>query len=609
MIGRTNRNRIRDRLLVLIVKRSNPAARLVWVGGTLLFLLACLAIFAPALSPYDPVESSGIGDQPPSGAHVLGTDDVGHDIFTQLAYGSRISLVVGVTSASIAIVIGLIVAMAAGYLRGATDNALMRLVDLVLAFPFLPLVLVLSTFLGRGLETTVLVIASVLWAHPARVLRSQVLKLRELAHVESARAMGGSHVHVLRCHILPRLAPLAIAQFVQAANVAVLIEASLAFLGLGDPNEVSWGTMLFFANSHSAFLTNAWVWWALPPGLALTAAIVGIAFVGFAVEVWADPRLAGDDNNLSTSRRRIIRRRKRTSQPAVVAAAQRSDSADSVLRVEDLVVGYQGRGRSFATAVDDVSFSIEPGKVVALVGESGSGKTTVAMSLVRMIRPPGLISEGRVLLKGRDILQLGPAEMRAVRGRQIGLVPQNALNSLNPARTVLSQVIEATELTRSRAAARARATELLELVGVAAARHRAFPHQLSGGMRQRVALAIGLANSPELLVADEPITGLDTIVQAQVLRLLLDLRATLGTAMLIVTHDLTAVSQVADEVLVMHNGRIVERGHTEQVLTRPRDPYTRLLIRSRPSLHATPGRPTISSNGRTAVQGSWIGND
>ena len=609
MIGRTNRNRIRDRLLVLIVKRSNPAARLVWVGGTLLFLLACLAIFAPALSPYDPVESSGIGGQPPSGAHVLGTDDVGHDIFTQLAYGSRISLVVGVTSASIAIVIGLIVAMAAGYLRGATDNALMRLVDLVLAFPFLPLVLVLSTFLGRGLETTVLVIASVLWAHPARVLRSQVLKLRELAHVESARAMGGSHVHVLRCHILPRLAPLAIAQFVQAANAAVLIEASLAFLGLGDPNEVSWGTMLFFANSHSAFLTNAWVWWALPPGLALTAAIVGIAFVGFAVEVWADPRLAGDDNNLSTSRRRIIRRRKRTSQPAVVAAAQRSDSADSVLRVEDLVVGYQGRGRSFATAVDDVSFSIEPGKVVALVGESGSGKTTVAMSLVRMIRPPGLIREGRVLLKGRDILQLGPAEMRAVRGRQIGLVPQNALNSLNPARTVLSQVIEATELTRSRAAARARATELLELVGVAAARHQAFPHQLSGGMRQRVALAIGLANSPELLVADEPITGLDTIVQAQVLRLLLDLRATLGTAMLIVTHDLTAVSQVADEVLVMHNGRIVERGHTEQVLTRPRDPYTRLLIRSRPSLDATPGRPTISSNGHTAVRGSWIGND
>jgi ABC-type glutathione transport system ATPase component len=215
--------------------------------------------------------------------------------------------------------------------------------------------------------------------------------------------------------------------------------------------------------------------------------------------------------------------------------------------------------------------------------------------LLRLVRPPGHIEGGRILLNGQDLLRLGDAEMREARGRRISLVPQNAMNSLNPARTVLSQVSEATELTMQRPAAVARAAELLEMVGLAATHHRSYPHQLSGGMRQRVALAMALANSPDLLVADEPVTGLDVIVQAHVLRLLLELRATLRLSMLVVTHDLTAVSQLADEVLVMYAGDIVERGPVEQVLARPRHAYTRLLLRARPTVDGV-RQPALQSS-------------
>jgi len=190
-----------------------------------------------------------------------------------------VSLLIALVAALVGTTIGLLVALCAGYFRGRVDALLMRIVDLMLGFPFLVLVIVLSAFFGRGLVTTILVIGAVIWARPARVLRSQVLKACEAGHVLAARSMGSSAVRVIVWHLLPRVTPLAAAQFVRAANIAVLLEASLAFLGLGDPVRVTWGTILHFANARNAFLTDAWPWWVLPPGLALTAAVVGFAFV------------------------------------------------------------------------------------------------------------------------------------------------------------------------------------------------------------------------------------------------------------------------------------------------------------------------------------------
>jgi peptide/nickel transport system permease protein len=555
-----------------------------------LIVLVVMAVFAPLIANHPPTGTTGRPFAPPGASHLLGTDDTGQDLFAQLLFGARSSLLIATLAAALAIGVGFTVALLAGYYRGGIESALMRLVDLMLAFPFFVLVIVLAAFFGRGLLTTTLVIAAVIWARPARVLRSQVIKIRELDHVVAARAMGLPGLRIIGRHLLPRVAPLAAAQFVRAANVAVMIEASLAFLGLGDPGRISWGTTLYFAQARNAVLTDAWVWWILPPGLALTVAIIGFAFVGFAIEEWADPRL-------STAAVRRLPRRRRSP-----AACPAPPPGAPVLEVRDLHVTYTTASGP-VRAVDGVSLEVSRGRVVGVVGESGSGKTTLAMAVLGLLRGSGRVTAGSVTLNGRDLGLPRRGRIAGARGREVALVPQNAMNVLDPAYTVLAQVVEACLLTRERAAAVSRAHELLELVGIAPARHKAFPHELSGGMRQRAVIAMALANEPSLLICDEPITGLDVVTQARILRLLLQLRERFGVAILVISHDVPVLSRITDELAVMYGGRIVEAGPTGPVTADPSHPYTRLLLGSFPSLRG-PRRPLASVRVDDAVDAS-----
>jgi peptide/nickel transport system permease protein len=535
------------------------------LGGTIF-----VAAFAPLFTPYSPTETAGTPFGRPSSTHPLGTNDVGQDLLSQLLFGTRLSLVIALSAAAIAVVLGLSVAVVAGYYRGLAETVLMRLVDLMLGFPFLMLVIVLAAFFGRGLGTTIGVLATVLWARPARVLRSQVLKLRELDHVMAARAMGASGWWVIARHIVPRIAPLAAAQFVRVSNIAVMLEASLSFLGLGDPSRISWGTMLYFANARSAFLTDAWKWWILPPGLALTIVILGLAFLGYAVEEWADPRLRRPAP-------RPVRRRAKPADPPDAASAP-------ALRVEGLVIDYRMPGSS-VRAVDDVDLIVERGRIVGLVGESGSGKTTIALTVAGVLRPPGKVVEGHMWLAGHDLGRPARPAVAPFRGRTVALVPQAAMNALNPAYPVLAQVAEAARLVRGDQEATARAHDLLERVGIERSRHGAFPHELSGGMRQRAVIAMALVNDPALLVADEPASGLDVVTRAQVLKLLVSLRDEFKVGILLVSHDLPTVSRLADDLAVMYAGRIVERGAAATVSSNPQHPYTRALFSAFPSLY------------------------
>jgi oligopeptide/dipeptide ABC transporter ATP-binding protein len=556
-------------------RRRSPARVLGMVGAVIVVTLVLVAIFAPVLARHRPNVASGLPYRHPSRAHPLGTDDVGHDLFSQLLYGARISLTIGVLSAVVATLLGLAVALLAGYYRGVAETVLMRIVDLTLSFPFLVLVIVLAAFFGRGLITTVVVIAAVLWARPARVLRSQVIKVREFQHVTAAKAMGASSARVLGQHVLPRVAPLAAAQFVRAANVSVLIEASLSFLGLGDANRVSWGTMLYFASARNAFLTDAWLWWIVPPGLALTTAVVGFAFMGYAVEEWADPRLA------RAPVRRAPRRpaKKRPVAPEMTKVA----TGVPVLAVRRLSVHYRTPAGP-SRAVDDVDLTVAHRRITGLVGESGSGKSTMAAAILGLARPPAKITSGEILLEGNDLRLLRRSEMIALRGRRIALIPQSAMNALNPSYPIHRQVAEAAAQTRPPVEAGRKASELLELVGIPVGRHRSFPHELSGGMRQRVIIGMSIANDPSLLVADEPVTGLDVVTQAKILRLLLDLQTRLGLAMLLISHDLPLVARVANDLAVMYGGKIVEAGPSAAVTGDPGHPYTRELLQAFPSL-------------------------
>ena len=266
-------------------------AKLGRIGATILVLFVIAAVFAPVFAPHDPTVRTAEPFAAPSLAHPLGANDVGQDILSELLFASRLSLTVGIVTACLATVLGVTIGVVSGYLRGPVDGVLMRGVDVILSLPFLPLMIVLAAFLGQNTTNLILVIGLLIWARPARLLRSQVLSVRESGHVQAARAMGATHSYIMIRHILPRITPLVAAQFVRTANVSIMLEASLAFLGLSDPFQKSWGAILFYANARSAFLTDAWLWWVLPPGLCIAAVVVSFAFLGFAIEERVDPRL------------------------------------------------------------------------------------------------------------------------------------------------------------------------------------------------------------------------------------------------------------------------------------------------------------------------------
>jgi peptide/nickel transport system ATP-binding protein len=258
-------------------------------------------------------------------------------------------------------------------------------------------------------------------------------------------------------------------------------------------------------------------------------------------------------------------------------------SDPNLLDVRDLSVAFGDR-----TVVDRVSLQIAPGETLGVVGESGSGKSVTAFSILRLLQPPGQITGGQVLFEGRDLLALSESDMRAVRGARISLIFQEPMTALNPVMRIGAHIAEALTVhgMASRADARLRAIELLEAVRIpdAARRVRDYPHQLSGGMRQRVMIAIALACRPPLVIADEPTTALDVTIQAQVLDLLRDLRSRFNLSLLLITHDFGVIAEMADRVSVMFKGRVVEEGLVRQILRAPQHEYTQALLSAVPGM-------------------------
>jgi oligopeptide/dipeptide ABC transporter ATP-binding protein len=261
-------------------------------------------------------------------------------------------------------------------------------------------------------------------------------------------------------------------------------------------------------------------------------------------------------------------------------------------------------------AVDGVDFTLRAGRTLGIVGESGSGKTVSALSIMRLVEPPGRIQDGSsAVFDGRDLMSLGERELESIRGAEISMVFQEPMTSLNPVYTVGDQIAESVRIHRGLKgrAARERALEMLQLVGIPEASRRLddYPHQLSGGMRQRVMIAMALACDPKLIIADEPTTALDVTIQAQILELLADLRERLGMAILLITHDLGVVAEMCDDVVVMYAGRVVERGPVGDVFTTPQHPYTEALLQSIPMLGMTQAEPLRVIRGSVPSPLDW----
>ena len=533
---------------------DEPALRGVQKAGLLLLAtLLALVIVGPWLLPYPPDETVCDGFARPSPAHPLGCNDVGQDLLAGILIGGRVSLAVGLVTATVATTIATILAIASAWRGGLWDVIAMRLVDAVMALPFLPLVIVLSAFFGASVMVQIAVLCLVLWTQPVRELRAQAQALRAADYTDAARAMGGSSWHICTRHVLPELAPLIVPQFVRIAHAAILTESALSFLGLGDPTAKSWGTILFHANARTAFLTDAWLWWVLPPGLLIAASVVALALIGLGV---VDRH--ADGTVVAT--------------PRTGAARERATEAD--LEAASLPDAYGGQ-----PAVAGVSLSVTRGETLGLVGESGSGKSTLAMAILRLMPPAAEIREGSIWLGTEDIAALPPAALRAMRGRRIALVPQAAMAALNPVQTVGVQIAEAARV-HGIADAPGRAKALMAEVNLPAERISAYPHELSGGQRQRVAIAMALAADPDVLIADEPTTGLDVLVQKAIMDRLATLSDARGLAVLLVTHDLPMIARRASRLAVLKDGRLVDEGAPRVLATAPRHPHTEALFAS-----------------------------
>jgi len=255
-----------------------------WLGMFALTLLLALAIFPNKIAPYDSTERVALPLQRPTAENILGTNDIGQDLFSELIAGTRASLFTGLIVSFISVLAGTLVGLASGYLGGWPDSLLMRLTDLILVMPFLPLVILLSVYLGPSQRNVIMVLALFFWAGPARLVRAQVLRLREDTYIEAARALGANPLQIMLGHLWSGVRPLVLAQIVLVASASILAESSLSFLGLGDPSGKSWGTMLYFARASGAFLSDAWKWWVLPTGLMITLTVLSLGLIGYSLE-------------------------------------------------------------------------------------------------------------------------------------------------------------------------------------------------------------------------------------------------------------------------------------------------------------------------------------
>ncbi|MCV0393905.1 MAG: dipeptide/oligopeptide/nickel ABC transporter permease/ATP-binding protein [Rhizobiaceae bacterium] len=555
--------------------------RLALAGMCVLAVLVLIALAAPILPLPDPdaTEPANRLLLPMSVGHLLGTDALGRDILSRLVWGMRVSLAVGISATLVAALLGSAIGLAAGYAGGWTDSILMRGIDMVMAFPYILLALAIVAVLGPGLVNALYAIAVVNIPFFARNIRGVTLGLARREFVDAARLSGKSNLRIVTGEILPNVMPVIVVTMSTTVGWMILETAGLSFLGLGaQPPQADLGSML---GEGRKILFNA-PHVSIAPGLLIFVLVMSINLVGDGVRDALDPRLRSGALSRPSARTAI----RRTGAPA-------PRERDAALDVVGLRTEFDIGGRVHR-AVGGVDLALRGGECLGLVGESGSGKSVTAMSVMGLVpTPPGRIAAGAARMDGEDLFALPDERIRQLRGAAVAYVFQDPLSSLHPLHRVGDQIVEAVRAHRplSRRQARDRAAALLALVRIPNPRARldAYPHELSGGMRQRVCIAMALANEPAILIADEPTTALDVTVQARILSLMRGLQDEGGTAVLFITHDFGVVSAICDQVAVMYAGRIVETGATDAVIAAPAHPYTRGLIDCVPVL-GEPGR-------------------
>lgn len=557
--------------------RKAFARPVVWGSLSWLVGISVACALAPVLALSDPLDQDlANAFSGPSALHWLGTDELGRDLWSRLLHGGGGLLLTALIPLAVSLLIGVPGGMIAGYLSGRVDAAASFVIDILFALPGLVVVLAIAAVTDNNMVMMAIAFGVLTSGAVFRVVRGATAAARDLPYVDAALVSRLSRPRILARHILPNVTgPLVVQAFVQYSGTFLFL-TSLSFLGLGfSPETPSWGQLTLNAAQNA----DQHPWLLVPVGVALTATVLALNLVGNtlleAVSGHRRPSQLPDP------------RRPMPDRPADAVAAP-APSSDAVLTVDRLQVCFPEQDGGERAVVRGVSFELRRGEVFGLVGESGSGKTTTALSVLGLVPPPGRVTAGRVLLDGADLLRLEQARLRKVRGSRIGLVSQEPMAALDPSFTIGSQVGELVALHRGvrRREARRIALSLLARVGLPdpATVARRYPHQLSGGIAQRVAIALALSGEPDVLVADEPTAALDVTVQQEIIDLLLNLREESSLTLLLVTHDLGVVADICDRVAVMSDGHLVEEGSVEAVLLSPTAEYTRTLVEATPRL-------------------------
>lgn len=541
-----------------------------------LTLVILVAIVGPLLAPHDPETASALDVLAPASAdHLLGTDSAGRDVLSRLLYATRFSIAGAVLALVVAAVLGVTSGLIAGYYKKWFEGVSDWVVGLIQALPGIVVLLAARAVVGPSMWISMAIFGVLLSPAFYRLVYATVSAVRDELYVDAARVSGLSNGRIIARHILTVVRGPALVQAAFVTGVAIAIQAGLEFLGLGDLSLATWGGMLNdgFANIYSDPILMLW------PSLAIGLTCVSLVLLANAMRDTLERSGAGQPRNGNADlfvptieKRPVIDHH----------AAAVPDNREELLRIRDLAVGYGQDDGTVKLVVEDVSLTVHRGEVHGLIGESGSGKTQTAWSVLRLLPPGGRIVAGSVQFEGVDLSSLSEAKVNGLRGLRIAYIPQEPMSNLDASFTVGSQLMEPmrAKLGIGRSEAKRRALDLLARVGIPNPERTfaAYPHEISGGMAQRVLIAGAVSCNPDLIIADEPTTALDVTVQADVLDLLRSLQEERNMGMILVTHNFGVVADICDRVSVMRSGRIVETGPVLDLFARPQHPYTQSLF-------------------------------
>ncbi|QDQ99111.1 dipeptide/oligopeptide/nickel ABC transporter permease/ATP-binding protein [Tomitella fengzijianii] len=584
----------------------NPMA----LSGVLLLVLVLVAFFAAVVIGWVAPEAAFDADlrnvNAPAGSpgHLLGTDSSGRDVLVRLVVATKATMISAAIALGVALAIGIPGGLIAGYYGKGVDRAANWVSNMVMSLPSMVVLMAIISGYGTSMVVTMTALGCMMAPAVFRLIRAQVKAIRNELYIDAAKVSGLRDHRIIARHVLQAVRGPLVLMVTMMSGIAITVQTGLDFIGLGDENTITWGGML--SEGFSALhVNNALLLW---PGLAMSLAVAAFFLLGNGV------RDALQRSDQPASSRRSGRRRAGAVEPdgheSLGAAGTRDGVAapaeDEIVAVRDLTVRYGADGDDAKDVVSGVTLTLRRGRTLGLVGESGSGKTQSAFALLDLLPGPARLVSGEAWIDGVDVRRL-PARERGRRIRDaVAYVPQEPMSNLDPAFTIGSQLIEPMRHRgMTRKDARAKAARLLGRMGIADPQRvmRSYPHQVSGGMAQRVLIAGAISCEPRILVADEPTTALDVTVQREILDILRGLRDEAGMTILLVTHDLGVVADLCDDVAVMRQGRVLEHATVHDFFARPRHEYSRTLLASVPDEEYV--RPPYRDDAAAMTEGVW----